>query len=129
MSVINSDPHFHLRRNLATSRVWAEAPVAFQPSLDLHPLSVRECWHCVHEPPHGAVPFLSYVLLWPFHALSCSKEVLPFQRPFLPSYHIARRLIMLSRSGTSSPISGWAESSSSSSTAQRCKRGSSDRRL
>src|SRR2546422_200673 len=98
MSVINSDPHFHLRRNLATSRVWAEAPVAFQPSLDLHPLSVRECWLCVHEPPHGAVPFLSYVLLWPFHALSCSKEVLPFQRafPVLLSY---RRLIMLSRSG------------------------------
>src|SRR3989454_12082532 len=82
MSVINSDPHFHLRRNLATSRVWAEAPVAFQPSLDLHPLSVRECWLCVHEPPHGAVPFLSYVLLWPFHALSCSKEVLPFQGAF-----------------------------------------------
>src|SRR5438445_1114775 len=82
MSVIKSDPHFHLRRNLATSRVWAEAPVAFQPSLDLHPLSVRECWLCVHEPPHGAVPFLSYVLLWPFHALSCSKEVLPFQRAF-----------------------------------------------
>src|SRR5436309_15424126 len=105
MSVINSDPHFHLRRNLATSRVWAEAPVAFQPSLDLHPLSVRECWLCVHEPPPGAVPFLSYVLLWPFHALSCSKEVLPFQRafPVLLSY---RRLIMLSRSGTSSPISG-----------------------
>jgi len=128
MSVINSDPYFHLRRNLATSRVWAEAPVAFQPSLDLHPLSVRECWLCVHEPPHGAVPFLSYVLLWPFHALSCSKEVLPFQRafPVLLSY---RRLIMLSRSGTSSPISGWAESSSSSSTAQRCKRGSSDRCL
>src|SRR2546428_13513124 len=113
MSVINSDPYFHLRRNLATSRVWAEARVAFQPSLDLHPLSVRECWLCVHEPPHGAVLFLSYVLLWPFQALSCSKEVLPFQRafPVLLSY---RRLIMLSRSWTSAPISVRAEGSSSS---------------
>src|SRR5207244_3212370 len=72
----------HLRQDLATSRVWAEVLVAFLPSLDLHLLSVRECWLCVHEPLHGAVPSLSYVLLWLFRALSCSKEVLPFQRAF-----------------------------------------------
>src|SRR2546422_9102273 len=86
----------------------------------------------IRRPPRSTLfPYTTLfrsVLLWPFHALSCSKEVLPFQRafPVLLSY---RRLIMLSRSGTSSPISGWAESSSSSSTAQRCKRGSSDRCL
>ena len=72
----------HLPRNLATSRVWAEVPVAFLPSLDLHALTVRECWLCVHEPLHGAVPSLSYVLPGPFPALFCSKEVLPFQRAF-----------------------------------------------
>src|SRR2546422_6343685 len=51
----------------------------------------------IRRPPRSTLfPYTTLfrsVLLWPFHALSCSKEVLPFQRafPVLLSY---RRLII-----------------------------------